>query len=107
MGPFLADLLYLIHTFFNPKNDLLLSFSLEKYLFLHVLVAAMAGVLERLKRPWQKRPRAEHREFPSYRLDLKALELETAKEILCEVFGVVPGDVEEMIRQRLAEQEAL
>ncbi len=45
--------------------------------------------------------------FPSYRIDLKALELETAKEILCEVFGVVPGDVEEMIRQRLEEQEAL
>jgi len=44
--------------------------------------------------------------FPSYRLDLQALELETAKEILCEVFGVVPGDVEEMIRQRIAEQEA-
>jgi hypothetical protein len=69
-------------------------------------IAAMAGVLERLKRPWQKRPRAEHRVFPSYRLDLQALELETAKEILCEVFGVVPGDVEEMIRQRIAEQEA-
>ena len=45
--------------------------------------------------------------FPSYGIDLKAMELETAKEILCEVFGVVPGDVEEMIRQRLAEQEAL
>ncbi len=44
--------------------------------------------------------------FPKLRLDLQALELETAKEILCEVFGVVPGDVEEMIRQRIAEQEA-
>ncbi len=85
----------------------MLSFSLENYLFLHVLLAAMAGVLESLKRPWQRRPRVEHRVFPSYRIDLKALELETAKEILCEVFGVVPGDVEEMIRQRLEEQEAL
>jgi len=66
----------------------------------------MAGVLERLKRPWQKRPRTEHRVFPKLRLDLQDLELETAKEILCEVFGVVPGDVEEMIRQRIAEREA-
>ncbi|VVB69033.1 Uncharacterised protein [uncultured archaeon] len=99
--------MYLMHTLFNPKNDLPLSFFLEKYLFLHVPVAAMAGVLEHLKRPWLRRPREEHRVFPSYGIDRKVLELETAKEILCEVFGVVPGDVEEMIRQRLGEREAL
>ena len=45
--------------------------------------------------------------FPSYRLDRKVIELETAKEILGEVFGTTPAEVEEMIRLRLAEQEAL
>ena len=33
----------------------------------------------------------------------KALELETAKEILAEVFGTRPGEVEEMIQRRLEE----
>ena len=32
------------------------------------------------------------------------LELETAKEILAEVFNAGPGDVEEMIQMRLAER---
>ncbi len=65
----------------------------------------MAKVLERFKKPWQREPKPEQRVFPSYRLDLRALELETAKEILCEVFEVMPRDVEEMIRQRIEEQE--
>ena len=43
--------------------------------------------------------------FPSYGLDRKALELETAKEILQEVFGTTSAEVEEMIRLRLADQE--
>lgn len=47
----------------------------------------------------------EPRVFLSYRIDLKGLELETAKEILSEVFGTTPGEVEEMIRQRLADQD--
>ncbi len=34
----------------------------------------------------------------------KALELETAKEILAEVFHARPADVEEMIRMRLEEK---
>jgi hypothetical protein len=34
----------------------------------------------------------------------KAMELETAKEILAEVFGARPGEVEEMIRRRLEEK---
>ena len=34
-----------------------------------------------------------------------ALELETAKEILAEVFHARPGDVEEMIKRRLEESE--
>jgi len=45
--------------------------------------------------------------FPSYGLDKKALELDTAKEILREVFGTTPAEVEEMIRLRIEEQEAL
>ena len=51
------------------------------------------------------RPRVESQVFPSYRLDRKALELDTAKEILREVFGTTPAEVEEMIRLRLAELE--
>ena len=50
--------------------------------------------------------RIERLVFPSNRLDRKALELQTAKEILEEVFGTTSADVEEMIRLRLAEQEA-
>lgn len=67
----------------------------------------MAGVLAELWRPWHKRPKFEPQAFPSYRLDRKVIELETAKEILGEVFGTTPAEVEEMIRLRLAEQEAL
>jgi len=36
-------------------------------------------------------------------VDPRRLELETAKEILAEVFGARPSDVEEMIRLRLEE----
>ena len=37
----------------------------------------------------------------------KAMELETAKEILAEVFGARPGEVEEMIQRRLEERSWL
>ena len=50
----------------------------------------MAGVLELLIRPQNK---AVHR-------DLKAMELEAAKEILAEVFRVRLSEVDEMIRCR-------
>ena len=53
------------------------------------------------------RPRFESQVFPSYRLDSKALELDTAKEILREVFGTTPTEVEEMIRLRLAELDEI
>jgi hypothetical protein len=33
----------------------------------------------------------------------RAMELQTAKEILAEVFGARPGEVEEMIKSRLEE----
>ena len=50
----------------------------------------MAGVLEQLIRPQN---RVVHR-------DLKAIELEAAKEILAEVFGVRLSEVDEMIQGR-------
>jgi transcriptional regulator CtsR len=49
----------------------------------------MAGVLEQLFRPQKK---AMH--------DLKAMELEAAREILAEIFRVRPSEVDEMIRNR-------
>lgn len=71
------------------------------------LSSIMAGVLEHLHWPLQSRPKTEQQVFPSYRLDLKVLELDTAKEILREVFGTSTAEVEEMIRQRLAEREGM
>jgi len=49
----------------------------------------MAGVLEQLIKPHKK---AMH--------DLKAMELETAKEILAEIFRVRLSEVDEMIQNR-------
>jgi hypothetical protein len=37
-------------------------------------------------------------------VSIRAMELETAKEILAEVFHARPGEVEEMIRSRLEER---
>jgi hypothetical protein len=56
----------------------------------------MAGVLEQLGRP-QKRS-VEH--FTAAASSRKFLELEAAREILAEVFGVRPSEVDEMIRNR-------
>lgn len=50
----------------------------------------MAGFLGQLLRPQKK----------TMNRDSKALELETAKEILAEVFSVRPSDVDEMILSR-------
>jgi len=55
----------------------------------------------------QRKPRTEQHVFSRCRPDRKLLELETAKEILREVFGTTPAEVEEMIRRRLEEREAL
>lgn len=51
----------------------------------------MAGVLGQLIGPQKK---------AMYRSDLKALELQVAKEILAEVFRVRLSDVDEMIQNR-------
>jgi len=49
--------------------------------------------------PWRLRRAIEPRRMVS-----RVLELETAKEILAEVFGARPGEVEEMIQRRLEER---
>ena len=55
----------------------------------------MAGVLEQLIRPQNK---AVHH-------DMKALELEAAKEILAEVFKVRLSEIDEMIRCRFEAED--
>ena len=52
--------------------------------------------------PWQ-RAQAGPVE-PRRAVSSKAMELETAKEILAEVFGTRPGEVEEMLERRLEER---
>ncbi|MCX6673100.1 MAG: hypothetical protein NTY37_04905 [Methanothrix sp.] len=49
--------------------------------------------------PWRRRRAIEPRPMVS-----RAMELETAKEILAEVFHARPGEVEEMIKSRLMER---
>ena len=51
--------------------------------------------------PWRLRRAIEPRPMVS-----RAMELETAKEILAEVFHARPGEVEEMILRRLAGERA-
>jgi hypothetical protein len=59
----------------------------------------MAGVLERIR--WsQKKLVVGH---GSSKVDLRILELQAAKEVLAEVFGVRISDVEEMIQNRYNE----
>jgi hypothetical protein len=66
----------------------------------------MAGVFAQLGWPLHGRSRIERPVFSSFRRDRKALELQTAIEILREVFGTTSTDVEEMIRLRLEVQDA-
>ena len=49
--------------------------------------------------PWRLRRAIEPRPMASSR----AMELQTAKEILAEVFHARPGEVEEMIQRRMEE----
>jgi len=66
-------------------------------------MAAMAGVFAKLS--LQRRPGTERQVFASIGLNRKAQELQTAKEILQEVFGTTSSEVEEMIGLRLAERD--
>ncbi|NYT02959.1 MAG: hypothetical protein GKC10_09435 [Methanosarcinales archaeon] len=65
----------------------------------------MGSVLECL-RPMFQGHRAGRVQFTSCKAGMSVRELEAAKEILGEVFGVSEWDVEEMIKQRLEEGEA-
>ncbi|TFH48163.1 MAG: hypothetical protein E4G89_06730 [Methanothrix sp.] len=59
----------------------------------------MAGVLERVIGPRSQR-RLVKRSERALRVNPKALELQTAMEILAEVFGIQISEVEEMLLQR-------
>ena len=61
----------------------------------------MAGVLERLRWPQRKLVVGHCSSAP--KVDLRVLELQAAKEVLAEVFGVRISDVEEMIQNRYNE----
>jgi len=50
--------------------------------------------------PWRQQAKPVE---PRRAVSIRAMELETAKEILAEVFHARPGEVEEMIRSRLEE----
>ena len=67
----------------------------------------MAGVLEQLIWPRLKRPKMEPKAIFGIGLDRKVQELETAKEILQEVFATSPTEVDEMIRLRLVDRGLL
>jgi len=51
--------------------------------------------------PWRQQARKVD---PRQAVSISAQELETAKEILAEVFHARPGEVEEMIQRRLEER---
>jgi hypothetical protein len=53
--------------------------------------------------PWRKKARLIE---PRPMVGLNVLELQTAKEILAEVFHTRPADVEEMIQRRLEEKSS-
>jgi hypothetical protein len=56
-----------------------------------------------MKLPWRREARLIE---PSPMIALNVQELQTAKEILAEVFHAHPSDVEEMIQRRLEEKNS-
>ena len=62
----------------------------------------MAGVLERMRRSKKQLVKPLSSLAAS---SPKVLELQTAKEILAEVFHVRPSEVEDMIQQRLEDRD--
>ena len=61
----------------------------------------MAGVLERIRWPQKKLVVGHSSSAP--KVDLRVLELQAAKEVLAEIFGVRISDVDEMIQNRYDE----
>jgi hypothetical protein len=64
---------------------------------------SMAGVLERII---QSRKRIIRQTTPLDAVPVKVLQLQMAKEILAETFGVSVREVEEMIQMRCEEKES-
>ena len=54
-----------------------------------------------MRLPWRQKVRQIH---PTLPVNIKAQELDTAKEILAEIFHIRPVDVEEMIQKRLEDR---
>lgn len=101
----ISGYLYLIHTFICYFNDLLISVYPKSFYSYTYYLGFMAGVLAQIGWPWGKRPEKERRTLiAADRPNGRAIELETAKEILQEVFGTTSSEVEEMILLRLAER---
>jgi hypothetical protein len=68
-------------------------------------ICTMGGVLEHLRWPLSRRqPYGPCVPLNMRRIDLPIMQLETAKEILGEVFDTSSSEVDEMIRLRLAER---
>ncbi len=88
--------------FLKCKNDLPLLISCQSTYPYMPYGQSMAGVLELIGEYFFKPSQCIGPRVQS-RYDLTLLELEIAKEILQEVFGIAPEDVEEMIQQRLIE----
>jgi hypothetical protein len=63
----------------------------------------MAGVLERIM---QSKKKIAKQSMPMDMVPTKVLQLQMAKEILAETFGVSVREVEEMIQMRCNEKEA-
>jgi hypothetical protein len=63
----------------------------------------MAGVIERVWWSGRQREEVVGRVVSRRCVNPAILELQAAKEILSEIFGAQPKDVEEMIERRLAE----
>lgn len=61
----------------------------------------MAGVLEQTRRP---RRQLVRRNVTMPGIDPKVLQLQAAKEILAEVFGIRTSNVEEMLQERYEEK---
>lgn len=61
----------------------------------------MAGVLEQIRRP---RKQLVGHNVPMPGINPKVLQLQAAKEILAEVFGIRTSEVEEMLKQRYEEK---
>ena len=95
--PYLPSYFYVISLFRLCKNDLLLSFSGQTTYSRKSNRLTMAGVLEQIM--GSKRRLVRHSGKAPW-VNPKVLELQTAKEILAEVFGVRISDVEEMLQLR-------